>query len=184
MNTGEGIRLALSQIRAQKLKSFFAVLGVIIGVMFLITVVSVIEGMNRYMTEDFARTVYGLNTLTVRRTPSVNINTTQEMWREFRRRPQLEFEDADAIRERLEIPALIAVASSRGGGRIAADDGTEVENVQLTGASAEMFRIRDLEVAHGIFDGRAGSVQPGTLQIWRYKIGHVAHREQFARLRR
>jgi hypothetical protein len=38
----EGVLLALTQIRAQKLKSFFAVLGVIIGVMFLITVVSVV----------------------------------------------------------------------------------------------------------------------------------------------
>ena len=34
---------ALGMIRAQKLKSFFGVLGVIIGVMFLITVVSVVE---------------------------------------------------------------------------------------------------------------------------------------------
>ena len=48
------VRLALIQIRAQKLKSFFAVFGVIIGVMFLMTVVSVLEGMNRYMEEDFA----------------------------------------------------------------------------------------------------------------------------------
>ena len=39
MDPREGIMLALQQIRAQKLKSFFAVLGVIIGVMFLITVV-------------------------------------------------------------------------------------------------------------------------------------------------
>ena len=45
----EGVKLALGQIRAQKLKSFFAVIGVIIGVMFLITVVSVVEGMNKYM---------------------------------------------------------------------------------------------------------------------------------------
>ena len=45
----EGAILALQQIRAQKLKSFFAVLGVIIAVMFLITVVSVVEGLNKYM---------------------------------------------------------------------------------------------------------------------------------------
>ncbi|MEO5510594.1 MAG: ABC transporter permease, partial [Longimicrobiales bacterium] len=56
----EGVVLALNQIRAQKLKSFFAVLGVIIGVMFLITVVSIIQGMNKYMEEDFARKIYGL----------------------------------------------------------------------------------------------------------------------------
>jgi putative ABC transport system permease protein len=35
----EAVRLALSQIRVQKLKSFFTLLGVVIGVMFLIAVV-------------------------------------------------------------------------------------------------------------------------------------------------
>ena len=38
----EAIRLALLQIRVQKLKSFFTVLGVTIGVMFLIAVVSIV----------------------------------------------------------------------------------------------------------------------------------------------
>ncbi len=69
MDPREGILLALQQIRAQKMKSFFGVLGVIIGVMFLITVVSVVAGMNRYVKEDFAKVVYGLNTVTVTRTP-------------------------------------------------------------------------------------------------------------------
>src|SRR5690625_6283041 len=99
MNALEGIRLALSQIRAQKLKSFFAVLGVIIGVMFLITVVSVIEGMNRYMTEDFAKSIFGLNTITVRHRPSVVINPSPETWREWARRPRLTFDDPEARSE-------------------------------------------------------------------------------------
>ena len=38
----------------QKLKSFFTLLGVMIGVMFLIAVVSIVEGMGKYMEEDFA----------------------------------------------------------------------------------------------------------------------------------
>lgn len=148
MNASEGIRLALAQIRAQKLKSFFAVIGVVIGVMFLIIVASVVEGMNRYMTEDFARKIYGLNTITVRRAPSVNINPSPETIREWRRRPRLTFDDADAIRERLQVPALVAVESG-GSGRVAAENGVEVENVWLTGATADQFRIRDYSVSQG-----------------------------------
>lgn len=148
MNASEGIRLALAQIRAQKLKSFFAVIGVVIGVMFLMTVVSVIEGMNRYMKEDFARTIYGLNTITLRRTPSVSINPSPEELREWRRRPRLTFEDAEAIREQLDVPALIAVESDTRG-RVEADNGTEVENVFLTAASADYFRIRDFRLTRG-----------------------------------
>ncbi len=48
----EAIRLALAQIRAQKLKSFFTLLGVAIGVTFLIAVVSIVDGMGKYMEDD------------------------------------------------------------------------------------------------------------------------------------
>jgi len=149
MQIREGNRLAVGQIRAQKLKSFFAVVGVIIGVMFLITVVSVIEGMNRYMEEDFARRIHGVNTLTLRRTPSVAVNPSEELRRQWRRRPRLTLEDAEAIRSQLTVPALVAVQSDVGG-RIKADDtGIEVENVWLTAASEEYFRIREYTVARG-----------------------------------
>src|SRR5919109_60231 len=48
----EAVRLALSQLRVQKLKSFFTLLGVTISVMFLIAVVSIVEGMNKYVEQD------------------------------------------------------------------------------------------------------------------------------------
>ena len=56
----EAVRLALGQIKVQKLKSFFTLLGVTIGVMFLIAVVSIVEGMSKYVEEAvqaFARDV-------------------------------------------------------------------------------------------------------------------------------
>ena len=40
MHLWEGVTLAMHQIRTQKLKSFFSLLGVILGVMFLIVVVT------------------------------------------------------------------------------------------------------------------------------------------------
>ncbi len=67
MQFAEGVRLALYQIRTEKLKSFFSLLGVIVGVMFLIVVVSVVEGMDRYIREDLASVVFGVNTVTLRR---------------------------------------------------------------------------------------------------------------------
>ena len=62
----EAVRLALQQIRVQKLKSFFTLIGVTIGVMFLIAVVSIVEGMSKYMEEDFAGRLLGANTFTLR----------------------------------------------------------------------------------------------------------------------
>src|SRR5258705_1569651 len=77
----ESIRLALAQIRVQKLKSFFTLLGVIIGVMFLIAVVSIVEGMRNYVEKDFIGRLLGANTFTLRRFPWFGDNTTEAEWR-------------------------------------------------------------------------------------------------------
>ena len=81
----DAIRLALAQIRVQKLKSFFTLLGVTIGVMFLIAVVSIVEGMGNYMEHDFAAKLFGVNTFELRRRPDF-ADATEEQWREWQRR--------------------------------------------------------------------------------------------------
>jgi putative ABC transport system permease protein len=144
----EGIRLAMVQIASQKLKSFFSLLGVIIGVMFLIVVVSVVEGMDRYIKEDFSSQIFGVNTITLRRWPSVNINVDEEVWRERLRRPRITVEDAAAVRRGLTLPARVAV-KSEGGGSVTGPDGRTVTNVRFTGASPEIFRIQDWNVVRG-----------------------------------
>jgi len=148
MNVWEGVRLALIQIRTEKLKSFFSLLGVIIGVMFLIVVVSIVEGLDRYIKEDFAQQIFGLNTITVRRRPSVQINTSAEQYRAWARNPRLRYEDADEIRDKLTIPALVGVESETGG-RVVGDNGRVVENVRISGVSPEILRIRTLNVERG-----------------------------------
>ena len=63
--------MAFRTIRAQKLKSFFSLIGVLIGVTFLIAVVSIVQGMNRYMVDRFANTLIGANTFELRQRPSI-----------------------------------------------------------------------------------------------------------------
>ena len=105
----EAIRLALRTIRTQKLKSFFSLVGVLIGVTFLIAVVSIVQGMNRYMVDRFANTLVGANTFEVRQRPSINMgHTTREMWMEWLRRPRVSYSDADFVRERIATPATFA----------------------------------------------------------------------------
>jgi len=56
MHVREGVQLALHQIRTEKLKTAFSLLGVVLGVSFLILVVTVVEGLDRYVREDFTTT--------------------------------------------------------------------------------------------------------------------------------
>src|SRR5256714_14286093 len=93
----EAVRLAFQTIRAQKLKSSFSIIGVFIGVMFLIAVVSVVQGMNRYMTDKFAGTILGVNTFRLRQFPDVQIgNVTDSMWRSWGGRPRVTHEEGPA----------------------------------------------------------------------------------------
>jgi len=107
----EAVRLALQQIRVQKLKSFFTLLGVMIGVTFLIAVVSIVTGMGKYMEEDFAGRVLGANTFTLRRFPWFGDNVTEEQWKEWQRRPRIYPSDVQVIRDGLPPGTRYAVES-------------------------------------------------------------------------
>jgi putative ABC transport system permease protein len=144
----EGVSLAFQQIRTEKLKSFFSLLGVILGVMFLIVVVTVVEGLDRYVREDFSSQLFGVNTVTLRRWAEISVNTSEEEWRERQRRPRIYYEDAVAVREQLSLPARIAV-ENRASVSAVGDNGRAVEGVQLTGADPEIFEIRDLTIVEG-----------------------------------
>jgi putative ABC transport system permease protein len=124
------------------------VLGVILGVMFLIVVVTVVEGLDRLVREDFSSQVFGVNTVTLRRWQQVNINTSREERRARQRRPFLYFADAEAIQERLTLPARISV-ENQGSASAVGDNGRTATGVQITGADADMFLIRDLQVTQG-----------------------------------
>src|SRR5215213_226253 len=107
----DAIRLALTQIRVQKLKSFFTLVGVMIGVMFLIAVVSIVEGMGRYMEDDFAGRLLGANTFTLRRFPWFGNNTTREQWMEWQRRPRIYAADVSFVRSVLPSGTRWAIES-------------------------------------------------------------------------
>ena len=143
----EGIRLALQQIWTEKLKSFFALLGVIVGVMFLIVVVSIVEGLDRYIREDLASAVFGVNTVTLRRW-SDGPDFGGSGARARQRRPRITYDDWEAVKEKITVPALVG-AESGTGGEIVGDNGQSVENVQIQAVSAEIMTIRDLIVERG-----------------------------------
>ena len=144
----DAIRLAFQTIRAQKLKSAFSIVGVFIGVMFLIAVVSVVQGMNRYMTDKFAGTILGVNTFRVRQFPDVQLgNVTDSTWRSWLRRPRITYEDAHAVARGVTVPVLTAWESNT---RAALTAGhRQAKDVQLTAATERYLEIRSLALEQG-----------------------------------
>ena len=149
----EAIRLALRMIWAQKLKSSFSIVGVFIGVMFLIAVVTMVEGMNRYMLDSFS-TQLGTNTFHLRRFPNFDVGeTTRETRREWNRRPGISYADAEAVVAAITIP-VVSSWVSYGRGEVEFRDLT-VQRVSIVGATEDYFEVRGL----GIEEGRVFSQQ-------------------------
>src|SRR5246127_4056424 len=144
----EAVRLALQTIRAQKLKSAFSIIGVFIGVMFLIAVVSGVQGVNRYMTDKFAGALPGVNTFRLRQFPDVQIgNVTDSMWRVWRRRPRVSYDDALAVIRGVTVPVLAAWESSTRTSLVAGRK--QAKDVQVTAATELYFDIRSLAIERG-----------------------------------
>ena len=144
----EAVRLAWDSIIAQKLKSFFSLVGVLIGVTFLIAVVSIVQGMNVYMTDKFAGALIGVNTFQVRSQPNIQTgDNSDEQWRQWQRNPRVTIEDAAFIKERLSIPATIA---SAGYDQVTLSwQGKVAKQIQVNTVEADFFKIKHYDIAEG-----------------------------------
>jgi putative ABC transport system permease protein len=150
----EAVRLALQTIWANKMKTAFSVIGVFIGVTFLIAVVSIIEGMNSYMTDRFAGTLLGVNTFHLRRFPNFQAGeVTNEMWREWVRRPRITYEDAEAVAAAISVSTESAWESAARG--VIEYRGKVARDIEVIAATDRYFDIKNLPIA----DGRAFSAQ-------------------------
>jgi putative ABC transport system permease protein len=112
MRTADVLTVAFEQIRGNKLRSFFTLLGIIVSVAFLVAVVAVIEGMNAYVKENIADAMIGANAFQVRRTPLNIARFSDEEWDRVQRRPRITARDAEEIRR--AIPDAEAVALQSG----------------------------------------------------------------------
>lgn len=143
----EAIRVALKMIWAQKLKSSFSIVGVFMGVTFLIAVVTVVEGMNQYMQDRFA-TLLGANTFQLRRNPDFTPgDVSRATWLSWRRRPLITYDDAIAVEAALDVPVVTAWESDRDAavefrGRVARD-------IRVIGATEDYFEVRNWKIAQG-----------------------------------
>ena len=96
----ESVKMALDTLRSNKLRSGLTILGIVIGVTTVITISSVINGLNTRVS-DWVSTM-GTNVFWIFHMPLININPTTEMLT----RRKLTLEDALALRD---MPHVVAV---------------------------------------------------------------------------
>lgn len=148
MRVSEGILGAFGTIRAYPLRAFFTVLGTMVGVAFLIAVVTILEGMSSYVETRLIGRFYGYNTITLRRTPPDEGVTSETVRRSWSRYAPLTMADARWIAERMQTPGILsagwtATAPARTPG------GRALGRVVISGTTANHFHLQSLRVAKG-----------------------------------
>jgi len=144
------LSVAFGEIRANKLRSFFTLLGIIVSVAFLVAVVAVIQGMNAYVKENVADALIGSNTFQIRRLP-INLGLIEDAdWVRMQRRPKISATDADVVRAALPDAEAIAVQSGFPTPRsdVLYRDRT-LGSVQVYGVSPEYQRVQDYKFQYG-----------------------------------
>jgi putative ABC transport system permease protein len=145
MQLGESIKIALGSLRANKIRTFLTLLGNIVGVVSTVAVVSIIDGMNRYVREEIAEE--GSNVITLAPRNELEVLSNFESFLESLRNPDITLADRDFIRGRLQAEHAVGarVANrARIGYRGRAIDGVPVE-----GWTVEVGVIRSLDLEAG-----------------------------------
>jgi putative ABC transport system permease protein len=156
----EAVRMALQTIWAQKLKSFFSLIGVLIGVTFLIAVVSIVQGMNVYVETAVTDEVGGVSSFQLRQRPNFTGGDADEaQWRTWWRRPRISYDDADYLRDRMTVPATFANYCAD---RVTLEyNGKRASDIELRGTEESYFALKAYELDAGrVFvrqEVRAGS---------------------------
>ena len=145
----EGIRIALQQIWAHKLKSVFTLVGVIIGITFLIAVITVVEGMNRYVQDDFAGAIFGVNTFSVVRRSQVSTGAeSDERRRRQLRNPYLTMHDVEVVRQAVPNAWRFAYSVDRGFRQVSYNENSR-RNIRVIGASDGYETMQGWDIAEG-----------------------------------
>ena len=150
MQFADVLYIALAEIRANKLRSFFTLLGIIVSVAFLVAVVAVIQGMNAYVKENVANSVMGTNAFQVRRVPVQLAFFDDEMWKKVSKRPLLTRAEFRIVRAAL--PDAEAIAITSGAPEPISNiewKNREIGDVAIRGVTAPYQVVQDYRVERG-----------------------------------
>jgi putative ABC transport system permease protein len=149
--TRESVKMALDTLKANKLRSGLTILGIVIGVTTVITISSVINGLNNRVS-DFVSSM-GSNIIWVFHMPVIGVPTTEQLTRK-----KLTIDDVMALRQ---LPHVVAADGAfehvkpmfRVGDVAVKYNGKKVAGTILEGATAQTALVYDLKLIQGrMFD--------------------------------
>ena len=168
-NHGETVGMALDTLRTNKLRSGLTILGIVIGVMTVIVISSVVNGLNSSVSALVES--LGSNVFFVFRFPVFGSRPTTEMLT----RKQMTYDDAMAIRD---LPHVLAVSpelrhqdhnSAFGLGSAAIQaGGRKMQNTILAGNTPEKKDVSELQIIDGRFFNESDQERAANVTVLGY----------------
>ena len=155
----DSILIALRAIWANKLRSFMTVLGNIVAVTSIVTVVSLIQGMNGMVTDAILTDVGG-DTFVVQRVPPIRTDEDEER---MRNNPLLTIDEADAIQA--FSPAVKSVMAQASRNATVGYGTQELDSINVQGVTSDYidFSTFDAERGRMMSSVEVDRAQPVTL---------------------
>lgn len=139
----EAAAIALNAIWTNKLRSFLTVLGNIVAVTSIIAVVSLVQGMNAYVSDAIISDV-GADNFTIQR---VGVVRTQEEEDKARSNPRITLDDAVAVRKFSDHIAAVA-AQANANSRVTYKD-VVIDSVNVQGVSRDYISFSRFNAERG-----------------------------------
>ncbi len=166
--------MALDTLRTNKMRSGLTILGIVIGVMTVITISSVINGLNTSVSNMVAQ--FGTNVLWMFRFPVIGVRPTAEMLA----RKELTFDDMVAISQ---LPHVVAASASlqytnyqfNEGSVVAKFGQRKADNVSLEGDTPSSAMVYDKVLTEGRFFTQMDEDRAADVVV----LGHDVEQELF-----
>ncbi len=142
----ESFSIALHALRANKLRSILTTLGIVIGVMTVIGMSTIVEGINATVKEQLASV--GANVFFVRKFPAVMSDGT---YREYRKRKDITADQANTVKERSQLALRVSIEMNDWGKRVKFENKKTNADVEVIGTTETYQEINGRYVANGRF---------------------------------
>ena len=144
MTFGEAVRIAIAGLWAHKMRTVLTLVGVVIGVMSVITVVSIVNGLNRYVAEKIFN--LGADVFLVSRGPAIITNIDE--YEAAQKRRKFRLADYEALRDACRSCVAVGASLNHFGAQVkyGAD---YVSNTNILGWTPEMPELYDYDLLAG-----------------------------------
>jgi putative ABC transport system permease protein len=142
----QSLRLSYEEIVSSKLRSFLSLLGISIGILCVISVRTAVNSLEKNIKDGFDS--FGTDILYVQKWPLIWTDENNYPWWRYFNRPVVNYKELKQLQENVHSADAMALVNFAGGKTVKYEDRI-AENVNMTGATYDYNKIKDMEFVQG-----------------------------------